>query len=161
MSSIFRSVPGRIVALETNDVQSFTLEVRDDDAGPGENDGFRNTGFTTSFRMQERVSAQFQLSLDRSLFAIPFGDDVGTMSVGLVHGLLCETSRGQASVDTSQAVMSWYNRNKFQASRLSPLRITVGSMVYAGYVLGLDLHAEASEGSIIRSQLQLAAWGLT
>ena len=157
MTAIFTSVPGRVVlAVESNEAQSFTLSVEDEASG----DTFENSGFTTSFQLTQKVSAQFQISLDRSLFAIPFGDDVGMMSVGLVHGLFCDGEGGDTEIDTAQAIQDWYRRNKFQASRLDPIRLTVGESGYAGYVISMDLSAEAAQGSMVRSRLQLAAWSL-
>jgi hypothetical protein len=156
---IFNSVPGRMVAIETDQAEGFRLSVGGDDTASG---SFSTTGFTTSFQMQQKVSAQFQVSLDRGLYAIPFGDDVGSMNVGLVHGILCDADRrGASTADTGQIMQNWYKRNKFQASRLSPITITVGESVYKGYVLGLAFAAEAAEGSVLRSQLQLAAWGVS
>ena len=158
MSAIFTATPGRVVlAMESDGVESFTLRVSGDDTNGGD---FENSGFTTSFKMTQKISAQFQISLDRSLFAIPFGDDIGMMSVGLVHGLFCDGVGGTNEIDTGQAIQDWYRRNKFQASRLDPIQIAVGETNYAGYVMALDLGAEASQGSMIRSQLQLVAWGL-
>lgn len=157
MTAIFTSVPGRVVlAVDSNEAQSFTLSVDNEASG----DSFENSGFTTSFKLSQKVSAQFQVSLDRSLFAIPFGDDIGMMTVGLVHGLFCDGEGGSTETDTAQAIQDWYRRNKFQASRLDPIRLTVGESGYKGYVMAMDLSAEASQGSMVRSQLQLVAWGL-
>lgn len=159
MSAIFQTVPGRaVVAIETDDVQSFMIEVRDEDAG-GDQAGFSNTGLTTRVEVQQQVSAQFQVSLDRAVFAVPFGDAIGQMTVGLVHGLLCDTGTGQ-TVDTGERILDWYRRNKFQRGRLQPLTIAIGTSIYSGYILGLSLSAESSEGSMIRSTIQLAAWGV-
>lgn len=154
-TAIFSSMPGRIVAINTDtEAQTFTLNVSGEDTTSGT---FANSGFVTSVSVQDNVETQFQVTLDRALFAIPFGDAVGKMSLGLVHGKVCDV-KGDTT-DTVKAIQAWYNANKFQAKRLNPLTIAVGSNVYGGYLLGMTLEAQAHEGTAVRSQLQLVAWG--
>jgi hypothetical protein len=156
-TAIFSSMPGRIVAIDADsEAQTFNLKIQGDASSGGK---FENSGFVTTVELREKVLAQFQTTLDKSLFAIPFGDDVGMMSVGLVHGKVCGVN-GAETTDTVKAIQAWYGANKFQNGRLNPLTLAIGENVYAGYLLELALNAQAHEGTVVRSQLQFAAWSM-
>lgn len=156
-TAIFSSMPGRIVAIDADsEAQTFNLSIR---GGASSGGRFENSGFVTAVELREKVLAQFQTTLDKSLFAIPFGDDVGMMSVGLVHGKVCGVN-GKETTDTVKAIQAWYSSNKFQSGRLNPLTLAIGENIYAGYLLEIALNAQSNEGTVVRSQLQFAAWSM-
>lgn len=150
---IFSSVPGRLVkVLEADDAQTFRLIVRDQ-AGDLE-----STGIVTGVRVGQRVAAQFQVTLDESLFVVPFGDEAGQMTVTLVHGMLCDSASGTS--DGVQRLLQWYKSNKLQRTKTNPITLAIGASVFKGYVLASDLDAQAAEGGMVRSQLNLIAWNV-
>lgn len=117
-----------------------------------------STGIITGVRVGQRVSAQFQVTLDESLFVVPFGDEAGQMTVTLVHGMLCSATSGTS--DGVQKMLQWYRANKLQRAKVTPLTLAIGASVFKGYVLGSDLDAQAAEGGMVRSQLSLVAWNV-
>jgi hypothetical protein len=157
-TAIFSSMPGRIIAIDADaEAQTFNLRIEGDATSGG---NFENSGFVTTVELREKVLAQFQTTLDKSLFAIPFGDDVGMMSVGLVHGKVCGIN-GAESRDTVKSIQAWYGANKFQNRRLNPLILAIGENIYAGYLLEFAMNAQGHDGTVVRSQLQFAAWSKT
>ena len=150
---IFSSVPGRLVkVLEADDAQTFRLVIKD------QNGDLESTGIVTGVRVGQRVAAQFQVTLDESLFVVPFGDEAGQMTVTLVHGMLCTSSSGTS--DGVQKMLQWYKSNKLQRTKMTPIRLAIGASVFKGYVLGSELDAQAAEGGMVRSQLSLVAWNV-
>ncbi|HNX48553.1 MAG TPA: hypothetical protein PLS53_00395 [Thermoanaerobaculaceae bacterium] len=150
---IFSSVPGRIVkVLAADDAQTFRLIVKD------QNGDLDSTGIVTGVRVGQRVAAQLQVTLDESLFVVPFGDEAGQMTVTLVHGMLCTSGSGTS--DGVQRLLQWYKANKLQRAKTQPVTLAIGASVFKGYVLGSDLDAQAAEGGMVRSQLSLVAWNV-
>lgn len=150
---IFSSVPGRLVkVLEADDTQTFRLIVKD------QNGDLDSTGIVTGVRVGQRVAAQLQVTLDESLFVVPFGDEAGQMTVTLVHGMLCASSSGTS--DGVQRLLQWYKTNKLQRAKTQPITLAIGASVFKGYVIGSELDAQAAEGGMVRSQLSLVAWNV-
>jgi len=150
---IFSAVPGRlVVVLPADDTHTFRLRVK---AQEGD---LESTGIVTGIRIGQRVAAQFQVTLDESLFVVPFGDEAGQMTVSLVHGMNCDTRSGTS--DGMQRLLQWYKANKLQRSKMTPISLAIGSSVFKGYVVSSELDAQSAEGGMIRSQLSLIAWNV-
>ena len=152
-SVIFAAVPGRmVIALPADDAQTFNLAISN------QTGDLASTGIVTGTRSSQKVSAQFQVTLDESLFVVPFGDEAGQMSVTLVHGMFCHANSG--ILDGVQAALQWYRNNKFQRANTAPLTLAIGSSVFKGYAIGFGIDAQAAEGGMVRSQLDLIAWNV-
>ena len=159
MPEIFAAVPGRLViALRGDDAQAFKLVMR----GPSGGSEIMIPGIATGARVAQKVSAQFQVTLDESLFVTPFGDDAGQMTMTVVHGIECESNDRQAGtvIDGVQQSMQWYKRYKFQRNNMEPLTIGLGSSVFKGYAISFEIDAQAAEGGMVRGQLSLIAWNV-
>lgn len=165
---IFSSVPGRLVeVLKADDAQTFKLEILDQAKGTPV---LESAGITTGIQVAQRVAGQFQVTLDESLFAVPFGDEAGQMMVTLVHGMICQGSLNGVLTDTGtvaggiqdgvQRALQWYKANKFQRSKINPVRLYIGASGFAGYIIGFTIDAQAAEGGMVRSQLSLIAWNV-
>jgi hypothetical protein len=149
--TIFYAVPGRlVVALQGDDAQSFKVVMKGVPMIPG---------IATGLRVSQQVSAQFQVTLDKSLFVIPFGDDAGQMSMTVVHGMECRSS-GTGVTDGVQSALQWYKKYKFQRDNMAPVTVGVGSSVFKGYVINFAIDAQAAEGGMVRGQLNLVAWNV-
>lgn len=173
-TAVFSAVPGRIVmVLPAGDAQAFRLIMKSIMGGPvyRELDPARNAaagdimipGISTGVRIAQRVAAQFQVTLDESLFVVPFGDEAGQMTLTLVHGMECDknSSGGTTSViDGVQKAMAWYAKYKFQRKNMQPITVNLGASVFKGYAIGFSIDAQAAEGGMVRSQLDLIAWNV-
>jgi hypothetical protein len=148
--AIFSAVPGRlVVAMQGDDAQAFKVVMSGIPMIPG---------IATGIQVAQQVAAQFQVTLDESLFVVPFGDDAGQMSMTVVHGMECKGS--DTVIDGVQAALQWYKKYKFQRSNMNPVTIGVGSSVFKGYVINFKIDAQAAEGGMVRGQLNLVAWNV-
>jgi len=73
MSSIFISAPGRLTAIKSTNPRGLIFDI-----------GLvKGAGIVTDLQTSQQVAAQFQQSLDRAVYVVPFGDAIGS---AVIHG---------------------------------------------------------------------------
>ncbi len=144
MADIFITVPGRaVVAAKNSGPKGLLFSLPNQD-----NMG----GLVTRISVGQQVAAQMLPSLSGAFYITPFGDQVGTMNVGVILNTLCGKAVG---VDT---FLRYYRDRRLTQESATPVTMAIGSSTFFGYVTGFQVEAESAGGHIIQGQLSFAAW---
>lgn len=144
MSSIFVPVPGRLVAIKSDHPRGLIFDLGSVQA----------TGVVTSLSVDGSVAAQFQPSLNRTVYLTPFGDNIGSMDVNMVLNSSCTDSEG----DTPSKFLDNYEQSRLSPSNPQPANLIIGRKAFTGYAIGFKLSGSSDNGHIIQGQLRFAAW---
>jgi hypothetical protein len=142
MSNIFISAPGRLTALKSNNPRGLIFSI-----------GLtKGAGIVTDLQTQQQVAAQFQQSLDRAIYVVPFGDAIGSLQATLLLNNDCN------GTDTAGEFIKQYAGNRLSPSTTAPSRLIIGSTPFIGFTTGFTLQASASNGHNVIGTLSFAAW---
>lgn len=150
MSDIFVTVPGRMVAIQSSSAQGILFQLA----------GFEATGVLIGLDTDGSVAAQFQPSLNQSVYITPFGDNVGTVSADLLLNDTCSSSgsSGPGSGQALSSFLSLYSDSRLSPTNPYPVQLFVGRSVFTGFAIKFQTHATSSEGTVIRGTITFAAW---
>lgn len=132
MALIFAHTPGRVVRVQTRSAAAAQLSV------------YRLTpaltfdshrAIVTGIALGQNVNIQFLHTLGSFVHVYVFGDRIGTATFhGLSFAKACNQSDRQMGLEL---LLSWYGSNK-ASRRRDPLRLTIGSVVMEGFVVGME-----------------------
>ncbi len=143
MSAVFISRPGQMVAMPSDNPRGFTFDL-----------GFTtDTGVVVSLNSRQGVASQFQPSLDRVVYAVPFGDTMGQIQARLLVNPRCEGQQG--GID---AIQLYYQNNRFMPNNSQPKSLVIGRTAYKGFILDFTLDASSEQGHIAYGTLSFATW---
>jgi hypothetical protein len=149
MSVIFDGTPGRLVAIKSHNPQAMALSI--------DLNGAQLHGVVTKLEVDQSVAAQFQASLDRAIYVVPFGDNIGTMLVSMILNSSCGDSGGDSERGTDQLIQ-YYAEKRLSPTNPLPGQLTIGKKTFLGYVTGFKLSAASESGYLFAGTLQFAAW---
>ncbi len=145
MASIFVAVPGRAVVAAKNHGPRGLLFSLPNGGSLG--------GVVTRLSASQQVAVQMVPSLDRAFYIMPFGDQAGSMSVGLMLNSLCDQTSG--AVDS---FLRYYRNQRLTPDNATPSTMAIGSSTFFGYALGFEMSAESQSGHVIHGTLSFVAW---
>jgi hypothetical protein len=149
MSDIFASTaPGTLVAIEANNPQGVIF-----DFGP-----VQTTGVVIGFNASGSVAAQFQPSLNGSVYVTPFGDNVGKMSIDLLLNSACSGSSDTLGPDNVSGFLQVYQNTRLSPDNPIPSTLIIGQQSFTGYAIGFQLTGSSDNGNMLRGQLEFVAW---
>lgn len=143
MSQLFLAVPGRLVAIRSDHPRGLIFDV-----GP-----IQQTGIVTGLSIAQEVAAQFQPSLDRVIYAMPFGDAVGTLTVNMLLNSPCNGSE-----DNTSDFLAQYETSRFSPDNSTPVDLVVGASAYTGFMVGFQLMADSNQGHTVQATARFVAW---
>lgn len=142
MSSIFISAPGRLTAIKSSNPRGLLFNIGLE----------RGMGIVTDLATTQQVAAQFQQSLDRAVYVVPFGDAIGTIRATLLLNNNCSGD------DTAGSFIKHYAGNRLSPSTVQPGKLIIGSTPFIGFATGFSLTASVSGGHNVIGTLDFAAW---
>jgi hypothetical protein len=160
MSLLFSStadggyIPGAVVGLVTENPRPF-LVLLAADAGGG-NPAFE--GITTAANVEQSVAAQYQTSLDRTVYVTPFGDAPGTLSANFILNDTCDSNQAGEQFD---AFCRAYQNTKLSpdSATQGPLLFVLGRTAYVGFIAAyrVGITAESAQ-RLIQATIQAIVW---
>lgn len=143
MSAIFVPSPGRMVAIRSNHPRGLIFDVGN----------VQNIGIVTRLSIDQSVAAQFQPSLNKTIYATPFGDNIGTLTLNCILNTACDAEQDQAGnfIDNYQAT-------RFSPDNAQQADLIVGGKAFTGYAVGFQLDASSDNGHTIQGVLRFVAW---
>ncbi len=141
MSAIFVSAPGRLLAIKSDTPKGLILDVG----------SVQRTGIVTGLSVDQSVSAQFQPSLDRTVYITGFGDNIGTMTINLILNNPCDES-----TDNTSAFFDNYLKNRLSPDNVVPADLIIGSKAFAGYAIGFGWRGDSNNGHQIVAELWIS-----
>ncbi len=144
MSAIFVPVPGRLLAIRSDHPRGLIFNLG----------SIQTTGIVTSLSVDGSVAAQFQPSLNRTVYLTPFGDNVGSLDINMILNSSCTDTAG----DTPSLFLDSYEQSRLSPSNPTPANLIIGRKAFTGYAIAFKLTASSENGHIIQGQLKFAAW---
>lgn len=149
MAVIFDGIPGRLVVVAATNPKAISLYL---DIG-----GAQANGVMTRLDVDQSVAYQAQPSLDRAVYVIPFGDNVGQMQIGLILNSSCGEDAGSADRGVDQFI-SYYEEKRLSPTNPVPGQLTVGKKTFLGYAVGFKLALASESGYLAQGTLQFISW---
>jgi hypothetical protein len=115
-------------------------------------------GVTKSISLSAQVSAQFANAFDQSIYVVPFGDQPGDIAITFIVNpkAVCN---GELVGPDQQALQFYINRRVMPGlSRQNRMTITVGSVGFVGYLVGVRYDGQAADQPIQQATLLFKAW---
>lgn len=144
MADLFVTVPGRAILAGTNTgPQGLTLSLPDQD---------NLSGIVTRLGLSQQVAAQIQASLNKTFYITSFGDQPGSLEVGMLLNTNCN---GDNLVDE---FISYYSTQRLSPATTSPSALAIGSTAFLGYPIGFSVDGSSSNGHVINGTLRFVVW---
>lgn len=137
-----------MVAIQANNPQGIIF-----DFGP-----VQTTGVVISFSADGSIAAQFQPSLDGSVYITPFGDNIGHMTVDVLLNAQCGATSNGLGADNVSKFLQVYEDTRLSPSNPVASSIVIGQQSFTGYAIGFKLNGSSENGSMLRGQLEFIAW---
>lgn len=145
MPLVFQTKPGQVVQLEDPALACTTNFLSVDPAVSFETERSIITRLTVS----QQVNVQFLHSLGSLVHIYVFGDRMGQVGLsGLSFACECPDGNDLGS----ERMLLWYKRNR-ASRRQEPVRVTVGSTVIEGFVVGFN-------EDVVDPSIKLVQWGV-
>jgi len=107
-------------------------------------EGLKGTLFFVDFQGNTNVNYQINYAFGGDVYAYTFGDKLSLSNItGLAYTAVCDDVELKS---TPEEFIKFYNDNKIGAS-LSPIRITIGGMVLAGYFTSMSIRLVGNAGA--------------
>jgi hypothetical protein len=113
----------------------------------------QTTGIVTRLSVEQSVAAQFQPSLNKVIYATPFGDNVGTLTVEVVLNTECGSSQ-----DSASQFLSHYASTRFSPDNTERADLIIGQKAFTGYAVAFNLTASSDTGNTVQGVLKFVAW---
>jgi hypothetical protein len=143
MSDVFVQAPGTLVAFKSDSPQSLIFDLG----------AIQATGVVMNLTIDGSVAAQFQPSLDGTVYMTPFGDNVGNLTVSLLLN-----SRCHSGTDSASDFLDVYQSIRLSPDNPVPSNLIIGRKSFTGYATGFTLSASSESGQMVHGQLKFAAW---
>jgi hypothetical protein len=108
-------------------------------------------GVVTDLKVDQSVAAQFQSSLDRAIYVVPFGDNMGNMEVSML------LNRGCDNRERLDEFFRYYSDKRLGPKTLDPVTVTIGAQAFRAYLVGMSVSVSAND-FIYRGTATFAAW---
>jgi hypothetical protein len=113
----------------------------------------QNIGVVTRLSVDQSVAAQFQPSLNKTIYATPFGDNIGTLTINCILNTPCDETQNQAG-----KFIENYQKTRFSPDNAQQADLIVGDKAFTGYAVGFTLDASSDNGHTIQGVLKFVAW---
>lgn len=111
----------------------------------------------TSISLEQMVNAQFQKTLQDTIYVYPFGDLMGDI---IISGYAVMSKAGSSSSDgcrdsfSANSLLTYYEKNKLSVNP-DPIRIKFGNRVIEGFLVGCKLTNTQADTSLYQFMLSL------
>lgn len=150
MPVLFGNTSGRVVAITVSRGLPGALRVGGLDQGI-----FYRTSplVVTTMRLNERVNAQFQPTLQRNIYVYAFGDAIGQLSLGGIAFVQdCNTNDLFVGLDVLRRF--YHNRNISRS--LQFVNVAIGTQSFDAMLVGIDVSASSPEQNLLQFNMDFA-----
>jgi len=136
MPAVFSDRTGQVSVVTGNGIAPAALTISTGTLQLSSNPVIVNNTIVTSISVNENVNAQFALSLNKSVHAYIFGDQVGQMEIGgMAFGSMCFKGTVPQPKSGLLRIQEIYHANKM-SSRAQPLLIDISGISYSCFLTG-------------------------
>lgn len=157
MPGIFQSnALGTVVAMKSGRASPALVEIS---TGFGRPPTLADV-IVTGVSISDKVAAQIKQTLDNDVFIHTFGDTPSQISIKftgftMVSNSACYPRPGAGL----QNIVQFYHQRKLSQSSQTPIRVTVGGVVYDGFMIAMQLQLAAAGGvRRVEAQVNLVGW---
>lgn len=110
-------------------------------------------GVVTKVQVSQEIAAQFQNTLNDSIFITPFGDKPGQINLTFVANRKCN-----GTAQTTDVIQHYLDRRLQPGANLLPALVVIGSGTFRSYLVGMQLAADASGVQLVQGTLVFRGW---